>query len=388
MAWKNGELFKLKKQNGRCWQACFSWDKYHWISTKEDEKEKAIEWCEKAIIKSGKASLSEHKTLFGNFAAGFFSEEDPLGYINRRTMMGRSSDKLLYAQRQGWLKNYIMPRFAGVAINDINVVMIEDWYIQLRGRDGKLLSTGTRVHILKTLKVILDEAVRLGVIPFNPCDKVQLIKVEYKEKSAFTEEELKLMFPDNTIQMIEIWGDVQIALYFSIAIDTGWRAGEILALCADNYYPEFRGIYSTKNINTAIGELKDTVKTASSGGYRFRIGLLSDRSIRLINTLPEANKNGFFFSKSGNPFGFLSHDTLLRKLKSVMKDVVHNDMWYSYGIHNFRHTFMTRIKSNMSKDMMLELMGHTGYRPEYDHSTAAQRFKEIEGARDKIPAIV
>lgn len=390
MAWKNGELFKLKKQQNRCYQACFVWDKYHWISTREHDKDAAVKWCENYVLRSGKGSeLKSNSVLFSQVAEGFFTPADPMGYIKRRQTLGKINEQDSYKQRQGFLNNYIIPVFKNIPLEDISILMIEDWYLFIENKKnkGKLLSTGTRTHILKTLSIILDECVRLNLIKYNPCEKVEKIKVTYKDKKIFSDDMLKNMFPDNPINMLEIWDNIYYALYFSIAIDTGWRAGEILALHHDDFKPEFKGIYSTHNINTASGAFKDTVKTATTGGYKYRIGFLSDRSIRLIGLLPDKNKNGYFFSKDGSGETFISHDALLRKLKSVLREKIRIEDWNDYAIHNFRHTFMTRIKSNMDETLMLKLMGHTGYRREYDHSNFAQRFKEVEKARTLIPKI-
>lgn len=389
MSWKNGEMFKLKKQKDRCWQACFSWEKYRWVSTREHDEDKAREWCENVVMREGRVPGKGRNILLGQFASGFFSPADPMGYRRRRARLGKDNDEHSYAQRQGWLDNYIMPRFADVALADIGIVMVEDWYVGLESvSKGTLLSSGTRIHVLKTLSMILDEAVRLSLIPFNPCDKVDLIRISHKEKKIFTDDQLHVLFPPSPVEMIAVWGDVQTALFFSIAIDTGWRAGEIMALCSDAYYPEVGGVYSTRNVNTAIGLLKDTVKTARSGGYKWRPGFLSERSVRLIDTLPENVRKGYFFAHGGDPSRLFSYDTLLRRLKGTLRDVAGMEDWNDYAIHNFRHTFMTRIRSTIDEPTMLKLMGHTRYRSEYDHSSAMQRFKELEGVRDLIPGIV
>lgn len=393
MAWRSGELFKLKKQNGRCWQASFAWEKSRWISTKEHDRDKAVEWCESYVVRQGRSNGtrpdgSGEKMLFGQFASGFFSDADPMGYRKRRTALGKSGDERSYRQKQGRLDNYIMPRFRNMAISDISVVMVEDWYTGLEGvRTGTLLCSGARLAILKTLSIILDEAVRLQLIGYNPCDKVELIRLTTSERRTFSQEQLEVMFPKSPLACIGVWGDVQTALYFSIAIDTGWRAGEILALSSRNWYPEERGIYSTMQVNTVTGTVKDSVKTAHTGGYRYRIGFLSERSARLLEMLPERNRLGCFFSCGGGQSGFISYDTMLRRLKSVMREVVKAEDWNSYTIHCFRHTFMTRLVSVVDEPTMLKLMGHTSYRREYDHSSAAQRFHEVESARMLIPGI-
>ena len=197
MAWKNGELFKLKKQEKRCYQACFSWDKYHWISTHENEESLARKWCEDYIISQGKADkyLGGKMTL-GRFSSGFFSKEDPRGYRKRRELMGKALQDKDYNQREGFLENYILPEFSEIRLCDLSIVVIENWYIGIKSKSkDKLLSTGSRLHILTTLSIILDEAVRLNLIPFNPCDKVEKIRVTYKKKNIFTDEELRIMFP-------------------------------------------------------------------------------------------------------------------------------------------------------------------------------------------------
>ena len=389
MAWKNGELFKLKKQNGRCWQACFVWDKYHWISTHEMDENLAIKWAENFIIMQGKGDRRFETSLtLHEFAKDFFSKSDPKGYRKRMKLLGKEYSEKYYSVRNSHINNYIIPVLGKIKLTALSIIIIENWYIDLRNKkNNEQLSSGSKMHILKTLSIIIDEAIRLNLLPYNPCDKVERINVTYKTKKIFTQEMYDIMFPDNIFLMISIWDDVKTALYFSIAKDTGWRAGEILALNHSNWYENESGIYSTVSVSTGTGELKNTVKTSKKGCSE-RIGFLSDRSIALINMLPEKNRNGYFFSKNGEGFDFLRYYTLLFKMRRVLRDNVRIEDWDDYGIHNFRHTFMTRIKSEVSTEIMLKLMGHTSYRREYDHSSATQRLHEVESAREIVRSIV
>lgn len=382
MAWRDGEMFKLRKRDGRCWQVCWRWDRRRWLSTHEYEHDAALEWAERHVALSGRAPTGS-SMLFGAFAKGFFSIADPCGHRRRRTLLGHAMDDDSYALRERYLEDYVMPFFHDVPLREINAVMIEDWYINLVGkRDGQPLSGWTKLTALQSMKAVMKECARLGLVDYDPCERVGRINPSCNEKPVFSADLLCRMFPPCIDDVIALWGGVQEALFFSIAADTGWRAGEVLALSVDDYHEDCKGLFSTEQVSTATMRLKGRVKTASSG-YAFRIGFLSERSIALIARLPENKRTGRFFEKEAGSGIFLCYGYLLRHLKAVLRNLGCPD-WERYGTHSFRHTFMTRIKSKVPEWQLLMLMGHTHYRKEYDHSSPIQRFEELDGIRDKV----
>lgn len=381
--WKNGEYYKLRKRDGRKYiEVCFAWDKTRWISTKETESDKAETFARNYIIRIGNNSILEHNVVtFGEFAEDFFDKDkDPAGYIKHRNNFGKDLSANTLHSYSYYLRCYILPKFKNRDIKTISAIEIEDWYCSLKGVNSKkLLSSNTRSSILLCMTAILNEAVRLKLIPTNPCTNVTRLKIRAKEKKIFSEQELSIMFPTPYEELLKIWKKPQFALFFSIAIDTGWRCSEILALSNENYIEDLKGVYTEQSYNIISMEIQDSVKTSNSG-YRYRVGFLSDRSIECIANLPLFLKNGYWFSSDGK--NIIHYSNFRYRLINVLKMLGIDTT--NAGIHSFRHTFLSRNKTTISETEALKLMGHTQYRSEYDHSSPEQRILQLASVKDKV----
>lgn len=383
--WKTGQEYKLRERKGRYIQAAFFWDRTKWLSTGTDNYAEAERWARNYIIKMGHGECLNGKPVtFGEFAEGFYNDGGKNGFIERRKEFDRAYSPKQQEDMQRVLNVYIMPYFKNVELSKITVRMIEDWLINGIKPQYNItkneISSSYKSKMLYCLRLILNEAVRIGTLDKNPCDYVTAIKVRTRfRKEALSEDDIRRMLPDNLDELVDIWGDVQYALYFSLLADTGFRPGEVLAISNKEYYPDLHGIYTTSSVDTHTGRLKDKVKT-SDKGYFYRIGYVSDRSVMLINALPWKNRTGFFFGSSEK--SFITYGCLRSKLTTVarrLKVSVQNPTPYY-----FRHTFMTRATTKLAENDLLKLMGHTSYRKEYDHASPEARLAQLADKRNMI----
>lgn len=380
--WENGEYFKLRVQKGRCIQVAFFYDRNHWISTKTNDYQKAQEFATDYLIARGQGrNLADEEITLGKFASDFYKMDSKTGYARRKEQFGHKVKDTLLENKQKFLENYVLPTFKNMPLKAINVRVIEDWIFDLKPvrKSQKELAPATKVKIAAVLEDIMNEAVRNELIDRNPFDYVETIKPEtVNKKEAFSEEDMKKMFPDEVYSMICIWGDLQTALYYSILADTGFRPGEALGLSVDDYYPEFKGFYTTGSVDVLTGRYQATVKT-SEKGYKYRMGYASERTVRLIGKLLEDESVEFFF-ESGR--SFMNYQTLSYRLKGVAEKLELSIQEPSP--YYFRHTFMSNVTTKFTEDETKKLMGHTSYRKEYDHATPEARLAQLADKRSMI----
>ena len=168
-------------------------------------------------------------------------------YIDRRLARGRSISRTYVDTMRNYLGNHILPYFAEIKLQKITPKMIEDWLFSLREKEGKnhkLLSAITTNNCLTTLRIMLNEAVRLEYIVNNPALKVEPLQEKPNKKNILTIEEVKALFNEDTIDTI--WdGDRRHYTINLLASSTGLRMGECQALKIGKVHKEYIGVHQS-----------------------------------------------------------------------------------------------------------------------------------------------
>ncbi|WP_233066328.1 site-specific integrase, partial [Sphaerochaeta sp. S2] len=267
----------------------------------------------------------------------------------------------------------------------IDHIMIDEWFVTMRrAASGKKMASNSKNKVLMCLSYILKEAVNVGLIDSNPCEKVDKIAEESNPRQPFTEEEMAILFPENDKEAVWVWGNLMWACYFNIMKCTGFRPGEIAGLTRDNYYPALGGIYTSQSINSFTKEVVKRIKTTDKG-MKAKIGLLSDQCCRLldeyISTLPE-DQDLLFKVKTG----YVSVFTSNKHFNSfAQKAGIELNGRTQYCL---RHTFQTMIAGEVEKNHVEELMGHTKYRKDYDHRDGKRRLQQLQNLRNRLNSII
>ncbi len=124
-------------------------------------------------------------------------------------------------------RKHIAPHLGQIQLQKLTPLAIQKFYAHklVAGRldgKGKALSPNTVRHIHSVLRKALNVAVKLQLIPRNPCDAVEPPKAVKKEASYWTPEEAAKFLK-------AIKGDRLYALFYT-ALATGLRRGELLGL--------------------------------------------------------------------------------------------------------------------------------------------------------------
>ena len=177
------------------------------------------------------------------------------------------------------------------------------------------------------------------------------------------------------------------ALYYSIMVDTGFRASEIAGLKVSDIRDD-GGLYTEYSVYNRT--LRDRIKT-SDKGKNYKVGTLSDYTMELLRdykTMYGLKGDSFLFKARDNGFIYsgISNNKLDRACTNAGVDRNNRTQ------HCFRHSFDTymlkRCDGNiLNQDDVRELMAHTGYRPEYDHRTSDDIIDRIMKVKPIIDSI-
>lgn len=126
--------------------------------------------------------------------------------------------------------------------------------------DPRGLSPKTIRHYMSLISVILDYAMKLDMITDNPCRRVTLPALDNTEKDIYTIEEAARF-----LELLE-HEDMQYRVFFTLAIYTGMRRGELLGLEWKDidFKSDLVNIVRTSQYNSSKGIYTDTPKTKKS----------------------------------------------------------------------------------------------------------------------------
>lgn len=148
---------------------------------------------------------------------------------------------------KGIVEYYLLPAIGSERLCDLRPEHIQRFYGSLQ-RKG--LSSRTVRYAHSVLSSALNHAEMQGMIFHNPCKKCQLPKKHQTEMKYFT--------PDQVRQFLGAANDSKLFALFALAIETGMRPGEYLAL-------QWKDI-DFDNMSLAV---RRTVKVKKGGGFYF-----------------------------------------------------------------------------------------------------------------------
>ncbi len=336
-----------------------------WKSTGQKTVLEAREWY---YVQKPKDELT-----FKVFATGFFTDESEGSYKYLQTMTGRHTRNEWWSFNNNNLKTYLMPFYGDTPLYKINTKMIQSWYLALKGVTKDEIKSQTKRKILDTLSIIMGHAVYSGLIDVNPCKAVIRMKKDNGNgREPYTNDELARMFPESEEELIKVWGSLMWAVYFMIMRDTGWRPGEISALTEEGYYEELNGIYTTRSVNSFDKVVQNSIKTTKKG-YKYRIGILTEQTGKLLKKLIAERNGGLLFLTSR---GQIVTNYAVRAIFADRMSILGVDT-KDRPPYALRTTFMTNAAKRMNREQVEILMGHKEWRSCYDKRTAEDVLEQI-----------
>jgi site-specific recombinase XerD len=121
-----------------------------------------------------------------------------------------------------WVRTYLHEKrlLTPAAVTYRDALGYLEWRTSFKKKRGKSVQKNTALNDMKTFRIIMRQAVRLGFCPGNPCDRLGVEKDEVKEKPALTDQEIR------DIRLLLKKQPEWMQISFEIAIHTGCRQAE------------------------------------------------------------------------------------------------------------------------------------------------------------------
>jgi integrase len=280
--------------------------------------------------------------------------------------------------RRSWLENHVLPRFKEVKLSRLTTRMIQAWVMELR--KGKLSAT-TVNHALRTLKIMLGEAVRLGYLSADPAKSVRQLKETPEERGILTLEEIRRLFDEKKLG--KVWdGDFRHYALNLTAASCGLRLGEVLGLTVQYVHPEYM------EIERAWGQV-DGLQDPK--WHKSRLVPLPSRTSaalqRVIEQSPYRDPGDLLFygERQDRP---IAHQVVLRRFYAALGAIgIEEKDRLERGIvfHSHRHAFNTFCRGKVPDELLRAVVGHVDERmtERYFHP-GLEAIKELAKVQDSI----
>lgn len=251
-----------------------------------------------------------------------------------------------------WLmESHIFPEFGQTSIDTIKAMDIQSFYTKL---NDKGLSNQSIINTHRLLKQALEQAKNFGYINANPASLVKPPRQEYYEFSVWTPEHIKDFL--NTART-----DTRYFIFFLLAVSTGMRLGELLALRWDDLNLKYGNIWVRRTYSyTGKGYVLQSPKTKK--GIR-SISLSPTVIHELINHQKKqavekstardwVDNNLIICTANGTP-------VLQHNLRYTLQKIVSKSGVPVIRIHDLRHTHATLLlQQGIHPKVVQERLGH------------------------------
>lgn len=319
----------------------------------------------------------------------------------------------LAAYMDGWLRDYgeqhlkpttldsyrilvrvhIAPGLGAVPLADLTAAQVSTWQAALARKktkgtkkepDGRPLSPRRVAYARAVLRAALQEAVRLGLIPTNPVDRVRAPRQDPKEIKAFTLDEVR--------RLVEVAREHRLAALLAAAWQTGMRLGELLALTWGDVDFEAGTIRVHRNLAHLRGGRRIIQTPKTERGTRtiaLTRTLAAELKTHRARQAEDRLKAGAAWEDGGLVFCTRQGKGLsprnVERLFCLLRDRAGLP---SYGFHSLRHTKATLAKlAGVDIAEIAADLGHTS--PAFTAKTYAHVLPESQrAAAERFEALV
>ncbi|MDR0444463.1 MAG: site-specific integrase [Treponema sp.] len=355
------------------------------------EKREAVAFLEQLL----KAELTEtkRKSALGSisindFAKDMFIEGAP--HLVRWAAKGKILKRQTIVQHRRHLTGYLLPKFGKIKFSEITPTAVEDFLLEQR------LSNSCRNTIIYTLKLIMREARRSGIIEMVP--EFEPFKRNGRRQDTLSSEELTALFPYDEKKLIEIWRrpddmrkeKTEIALMFGtlfcVTVSAGLRSGEVRALHRDQISITNSGLIVDRAIDD-LGQI-GLLKKATGDDPRSRAVIIPEITLKMLkrwlDRAPECPQcPGLVFSYRGKPIAnYYILDRFHFGLKNAGIDYENRRL----TPHCLRYTYNTRMRTLLSEQVLREFVGHrsVAMTDHYDRPILMERLAAYQGVKPSV----
>jgi integrase len=356
------------------------------------EKREAVAFLEallKQELTEAKRRTALQSATIGDFAGDMFTEGAP--HLTRWAAKGKVLKPQTIVQYRRHLTAYLLPKFGRLRFTEITPTAVEDFLLEQR------LSNSCRNTILYTLKLVMREAKRAGIIEMLP--EFEPFKRNCRRQDVLSGEELTTLFPYDEQGLIRIWTrpedkrkerDGNLALMFGtlfcVTVSAGLRSGEIRALHREQVSIPNSGLVIDRAVDDRgeIGPLKKATKEDS----RSRAVIIPAITLRMlerwIERTPECpDYPGLVFSYHEKP---IANYYILYRFRYGLQNAGIDYESRRLTVHCHRYTYNTRMRTLLSEQVLREFVGHrsVAMTNHYDNPILAERLIAYQNVRPSV----
>lgn len=195
-------------------------------------------------------------------------------------------------------------------------------------------------QLFDTLKTFFSQAHEDGIIFNSPCAGLSAIKVKHKSRPAMPIELLRLILSERNYLDNTFWNIV------AIAITTGMRRGEILALNKDQLLDNGKALLIDRGVKDRFGTI-GTTKTEDS-----RIIPLSNVAQEILKNMTPDKNGRYFANVSISGFSTLFERKIKKPLRMKYPQFI--ESWNEMTCHAFRHSLYSHLRCNGANQLLAE----------------------------------
>jgi len=260
-----------------------------------------------------------------------------------------------YALYRRNLKNHIIPALGHIQLQKLTADQVQAFYSEMA---SKGLSSGT-IRLLHTIfDAALGDAVQWKRLAVNVCDAVKLPRLSQREARPLDQEQAQ--------RLLRAAQGNRLACLLTVALTTGMRLGELLALRWDdvNLEKQVLQVRSTVDYVPGLGRVASEPKT-EAGKRRIVLPQMTVEALKQqrAHQLEARLKVGTAWQERGLVFanrngGYFSRARLYANFKKILKEAGLPDMHF----HDLRHSAATILLSmGVPANVVQEILGHANF---------------------------
>jgi len=355
------------------------------------EKREAVAFLEQLLkteLTEAKRKSSLSSITIKDFAKDMFTEDAP--HLARWAAKGKVLKRQTIIQHRRHLTGYLLPKFGKLKFTEITPTAVEDFLLEQR------LSNSCRNTILYTLKLVMREARRSGIIEIVP--EFEPFKRNGRRQDTLSSEELTALFPYDEKELVKIWKrpddmrkeQPEIALMFGtlfcVTVSAGLRSGEIRALHRDQISIANNGLIIDRAVDD-FGQI-GLLKKATEEDPRSRAVIIPEITlkmlIRWLDIAPECPEYpGLVFSFRGKP---IANYYILDRFRFGLDKLGIDHEKRRLTVHCLRYTYNTRMRTLLSEQVLREFVGHrsVAMTDHYDRPILLERLAAYQGVKPSV----
>ena len=352
-------------------------------------------WMGRVTIGRKKDGKLDRKSLYGSTRAEVTAK---MITLQNELQTGNyiSTDMTLGLWLTTWLKEYkainlkpitydvyetqmncnIIPDIGDIALKDLKQQDFQRFYNK-KYNSGYGLSSATIRKIHNIINAALNQAVENNLMHKNVGKNIQLPKLVKPQVKAFSLPEQNRFF--------EAAREYRLYNAFIVNVDTGLRAGELIALTWNDIDLENGLIRVNKNVisiknrdKAAVTKNKLIVQDSPKTEASNRTVPLTKRSLQILKEMYESRTTEIVFPSEKNTY------VSLRNYQRTFYKILEKAGMDKCSPHVLRHSFVTRcFEKNVQTKVISEMVGHA----KLAHTTDIYTHIMLDIKRDAVNAL-